>query len=185
MWPFTYIEKLINEHGSSTILRERIDLLEQQHQAERQKLKAEQDALTEKLRTVTGERDLARGELQQTKSELEQARIHISQLEPLAVKARAMAIAVGFRKAILGSGYVLSIQNKTTKPLAFDISVADASRQKSKQFRIVVDGGSAVGGSFTAAPAKEIGHREGWAFASGDIVEVACAGYDSMRMTVP
>ena len=38
-------------------------------------------------------------------------------------------------------------------------------------------------GSFNAAPAKEIGHREGWAFAKGDAVEVACAGYDSLHIT--
>ena len=106
-------------------------------------------------------------------------------MEPLAAKARAMAIAVGFRKALLGSGYVLNLQNKTTKPLALNVAVADATRQKTRQFRIVMDGGTATGGSFQAAPAKEIGHREGWAFASGDTVEIACAGYDSIQMTVP
>lgn len=142
---FAYVERLISEHGSSAILRDRIVLLEQQQQAEKQKLKAEQDVLTGQVRTVTGERDLFRRELEQTKSELEQAKIRISQLEPFAVKAREMAIAVGFRKAIFGSGYVLTLQNKTPKPLALNVTVADATRQKNQQFRVVVDGGRRLG----------------------------------------
>jgi hypothetical protein len=182
---FAYVEKLINEHGSSGILRDRIVLLEQQHQVDKQKLEMEHDALTGQLRTVTDELDLARRELNQTKSELEQSKIRILQLEPFAVKAREMAIAVGFRKAMLGSGYVLTLQNKTPKPLALNVTVADATRQKNQQFRVVVDGGTTMGASFNAAPAKEIGHREGWAFAKGDAVEVACAGYDSLHITVP
>jgi hypothetical protein len=185
MGVFTYFEKLITEHGSSAILRERIVLLEQQHHAEKQKLKAELDALAEQYRMVTSERDYARSELQLTKSELEKAKIRISQMEPLAIKAREMAIAVTFRKAIFGSGYVLGIQNKTTKPLALNVTVTDATRQRNMHFRVVANGGSAQGANFTAAPAKEIGHREGWAFVSGDTVDVGCADYDSIQMTVP
>lgn len=185
MGVLAYFEKFINEHGSSAILRDRIVLMEQQHHAEKQKLKAEQDALAEQFRMVTSERDHARRELHLTKSELEKAMIRIFHMEPLAVKAREMAITVGFRKAFFGSGYVLTLQNKTIKTLALNVTVTDATRQRNMQFRVVANGGSAMGASFTAAPPKEIGHAEGWAFASGDNIEVVCAGFDPLHTTVP
>jgi hypothetical protein len=183
--PLTWIDKFINERGSANILRDRIGLLEQEHRAETQKLNGERDTLSEQVRVATAERDLARGELQQTKSELEQARNQILRMTPLTIKAREMAIAAGFRKAWTGSGLVLTLQNKTTKPLALNVTATDSTKQKKRAFRVVVNGGTSQGASFQAAPPKEIGHREGWAFVSGDSVEIECSEYDSMRITVP
>ncbi|MBI1784581.1 hypothetical protein HYR69_05500 [Candidatus Sumerlaeota bacterium] len=55
-------EKLINEHGSASILRDRLDLLRDQHQveidaltSERDKLKAERDQLRTRLQTAERE----------------------------------------------------------------------------------------------------------------------------------
>ena len=182
---FSYFDKLINERGSANILNQRILLLEQEHAAELRKHKAEQEALSGQLRTVTGERDLARTELEQTKGVLEQARMRMAQMEPLAVQARQMAIHVGFRKAFFGSGFVLVLQNKTTKPMALNVTVTDATGQKTKQFRVVANGGIAAGANFQASSPAEIGHQEGWAFAPGDKVEVACPGFDPIKITVP
>src|SRR5882724_1534909 len=179
MWPFSYLEKLINEHGSSNILRDRIVLMEQQHLSEKQAFQKEKDELASQLRLVTDERDFARRELQQTKNELEQTKVRVLQMEPLAIKAREMAISVGFRKAIFGSGHVLTLQNKTEKPLGVNITVADASGQKGNEFRFVVDGGR------FQAVAKEIGHIQGWAFSSGDNIKIVCAGYDPITLRVP
>jgi hypothetical protein len=179
-----YFDRLINERGSSSILRDRLVLMEEKHATEKQKLKTDHDELEEKIRAVTSVRDFAHSELRHAKNELEQANVRISQMEPLAIRAREMAIAVSFRKALTGSGHVLTIHNKTTKPLGLSLKVSDAVRQKTKEYRIVVDGGTAVGANFQAANPKEIGHAEGWAFASGDIAEIACQGYDPMQVRI-
>jgi len=182
---FSFFDKLINERGSANILNQRIILLEQEHAAELRKLKAEIDNISGQLLTVTSERNTARTELEQTKAVLEQARMRIAQMEPLAVQARQMAIHVGFRKAILGSGLVLVLQNKTIKPIALNVTVTDATGQKAKQFRIVTNGGTAIGANFQASSPAEIGHQEGWAFTPGDKVEVVCPGFDPIKITVP
>ena len=182
---FSFFDKWINERGSANILNQRMMLLEQEHAVELRKLKAEQDALSGQLRTVTGERDLARTELEQTKGILEQARMRMAQMESFAVQARQMAIHVGFRNAFLGSGYVLMLQNKTTKPMSLNVTVTDATGHKVKNFRVVANGGTATGASFQASNPAEIGHKEGWAFAAGDKVEVACPGFDPIKITVP
>ena len=70
--------------------------------------------------------------------------------------------------------------------MRLSVIVTDATSQKTESFQRVVDGGTASGaGMFIPAPAKEIGHAEGWAFVSGDTVEISCAGYDPIKRTVP
>jgi septal ring factor EnvC (AmiA/AmiB activator) len=133
-----------------------------------------QQALSDLARTQTSLTAIEK-QLDATKRELAQARSQIAQLEPLAAKAREMPVSVGFRDALLGSGRVLIMHNKTGKPLSLIVTAMDATSKKTKTFRIVVDGGLS----------RELGYAEGWAFASGDSVELACAGYDPIVKSVP
>ncbi|MEO7932828.1 MAG: hypothetical protein ABIT76_06695 [Chthoniobacterales bacterium] len=59
MEPFDSIEKLINEHGSAAILRERIELAKEQHIA----LANRVTELTKELETVKGHNELLRQKL--------------------------------------------------------------------------------------------------------------------------
>ena len=69
--------------------------------------------------------------------------------------------------------------------MALNVTVTDVAGQKTKSVRVVANGGTAMGANFQAANAAEIGHKEGWAFAPGDKVEVACPGFDPIKITVP
>ncbi len=117
-------------------------------------------------------------------TQLEQALSEIAKMQPLAAKALEMPVKIGFRKAILGDGFVAVLQNTSTKTLSVDVKCTDATTARSREFRVVMDGfdpGRHVGGY----PTKEIGHQEGWAFASGDKLQLSCAGYDRKERTVP
>ena len=125
-------------------------------------------------------------QLEETGHQLEQAKSKITGLEPLAAKAREMPVSASFRKALLGSGYVLTLRNKTAKSLPLNVAISDADAERKTSFRVVVDGSiSSHDGFSTPGPAREIGYAEGWAFASGDSVEISCAGFDSIRAKVP
>ena len=95
-----------------------------------------------------------------------------------------MPISASFRKALLGEGYVLTLQNKSPKTLSLGITASDTGLQKSKTFRVVLDAvtPSPAGVGVYAMPMnKEIGYREGWTFVSGDSVEIVCSGFDAVK----
>ena len=67
---FDGLEKLINEHGSATILKERINLIREQHDAQVNGLQAEGDRLEDKCDLLESQLDEAREEIQRLKTQL-------------------------------------------------------------------------------------------------------------------
>lgn len=117
-------------------------------------------------------------QLNQTSGELKRSQSEVARMQPLAAKALEMPVTATFRQALLGSGYVLSLQNKSAQALRVSVTVSDASKQRTKVFDMVLDAITQTGAS------KEIGHLEGWTFLTGDYVEIACAGYTSIKANV-
>ncbi len=115
-------------------------------------------------------------QLDQTKSELEQAKAEIAQLQPLATKALQMPVSITFRQALAGAGYVLQIHNKSGKNLPLKITVTNPTFNKTKTFNAVANAGPKP---------LEIGHLEGWTFASGDVIEVVSEGFDPIEAKIP
>jgi len=76
----------------------------------------------------------------------------------------------------LGAGYVLQIHNKSDKRLPLKITVTNPTFNKTKTFDAVANANRVP---------LEIGHLEGWTFASGDVIEVICVGYDTLNVKIP
>ncbi len=112
--------------------------------------------------------------LDQTQWELARAKAKIAQLQPLATKARELPVSVTFRRAVVGAGYVIQIHNKSGKSLPLKITATNLTFNKTTTFDKV------------AGPVPlEIGHMEGWTFASGDLIEIASDGFDPLKTKIP
>lgn len=74
-----------------------------------------------------------------------------------------VAVTVGFRPALLGSGLVARVNNISGKSIPLTLEAKRPTSGQSKIFNVVVDNGSFV----------EIGHREGWSFVNGDTITVS------------
>src|SRR5262245_39891677 len=72
---FDGLEKLINEHGSASILRERLELAREQHNSEIGAFKSERDGLI-------SERDRLRTELRNAQTEIQRLQAQVEQLRP-------------------------------------------------------------------------------------------------------
>lgn len=115
-------------------------------------------------------------QLDQTQSLLNQANNQIAQLQPLAQKARQMPVSITFRQALMGGGYVVQFHNKSGKNLPLKITVKNPTFNKTKTFDAVANAGPKP---------LEIGHMEGWTFASGDVIEVVSEGFDPIEAKIP
>jgi uncharacterized protein (DUF3084 family) len=72
---FDGLEKLITEHGSATVLRERLALAREQHDSEVDALKSERDK-------VAAERDLLGTKLKDAQAEIQQLKQQVERLRP-------------------------------------------------------------------------------------------------------
>ena len=72
---FDGIEKIINEHGSASILKERINLIREQHDAQVNELKSERDKLEAKC-------ELLEDQLKATQEEIQQLKVQIGNTSP-------------------------------------------------------------------------------------------------------
>jgi hypothetical protein len=78
-----------------------------------------------------------------------------------------LPIQVGYRKSLIGKGYVSIIQNKSKQPLALEIDLRDRNANNKKMERK------------TLAPNQkiEIGWVQGWEFESGDVIKISNPNY--------
>jgi hypothetical protein len=127
----------------------------------------------------------ASNQVQEVLGELDTAESQVAQMVPTDAPSGEMPIMFGFRKATVGSGYILWFQNKTTKTLPLKVTVTDAAGRRAKALRVVLEGATLSGTGFFAAVPKEIGPDESRTFGSGDRVEITCPGYGPMRKTLP
>ncbi len=86
-----------------------------------------------------------------------------------------LPISVGYRSALMGSGLVGQFKNNSSRYLTVIMSAYNPSLNQSKNFRLDI------------APneTKEIGHMEGWVFASGDIVTISHDEYKTAEFKIP
>lgn len=86
-----------------------------------------------------------------------------------------LPVQVAFRDAIMGPGMVLQVKNTSNKPLMAMVKLRNPTTHQEKSFRIdVVDKGT-----------TELGHKEGWVLASGDMIELSNAAYRSWKGSIP
>ncbi len=71
-------------------------------------------------------------------------------------------VAVSFRPAMLGNGFVAGITNISSSSAPFSVEIRRPSTEQSRSYDFVIDAGRRI----------EIGHREGWAFVSGDSITI-------------
>lgn len=121
-------------------------------------------------------------ELQNTKvklvkaeEELKKCKEAVNTAVPYVKRARELPVNLGRRKALTGSGFVLELQNASTKTLPVKVTLISPTFSKTNTFDLVLDGAKLTG------PLKEIGHKEGWPGSPGDLVEIESEGYDPIR----
>jgi hypothetical protein len=84
-------------------------------------------------------------------------------------------VKVGYRKAVLGPGLVLLMENKSERHLAVLLTVANPTTKQQKSFRVDV----------SPKQTAEVGHLEGWTFASGDSLKIAHTDYRTWQGSLP
>jgi len=86
-----------------------------------------------------------------------------------------LPIALAYRAAITGPGLVVSLKNTSNRSLAVLMTVANATTKQEKTFRLDI----------SPQQTTEVGHLEGWTFASGDSVKVVHAEYKPLLRKLP
>jgi hypothetical protein len=95
--------------------------------------------------------------------------------KPLAVNGKPMPVSVTFRKAEVGDGMALVLQNASTAALAVSVRFTNPTSGANKDYHLAMDAGAS----------KELGSLGAWLLASGDKIEVAAPGYNSILKTAP
>jgi len=84
----------------------------------------------------------------------------------------AVPVLVETRKALIGNGKVVRIDNNSGKILALQVKLS--RNGSAKTYDIVLN----------PQAFKEIGHLEGWAVVPGDHAEVSCQSYRTVDYTL-
>lgn len=86
-----------------------------------------------------------------------------------------MPLKVSYRKAVLRPGLVLSMQNQSDRHLAVVLTVANSTTKQERSFRVDV----------SPKQTAEVGHLEGWTFASGDTLRIVHTDYRTWQGNLP
>jgi hypothetical protein len=86
-----------------------------------------------------------------------------------------LPIDVGYRKAVMGPGLVVQLKNNSERDLAVLMTVENPTTNQEKTFRVDV----------SPKEVSEVGHLEGWTFASGDSIKVIHADYKPWQGKLP
>jgi hypothetical protein len=90
-------------------------------------------------------------------------------------RAKPMPINVSFRKAEVGDGNALLLQNTSDSTVTANVTFSNASATRSKVFHLTFDSGTV----------KELGSLGAWKLASGDRIQIDSTGFDSVVKTAP
>lgn len=129
---------------------------------------------TELLASATNTVAALKLDLEAQLKESQDLRSKLNEANVALAKKPVMPIRAAVRRAVLGDGLVLSIHNQSNRNLAFLVSCTNPTLKTTKTFRMDI----------AAGLAKELGHLEGWRFASGDIVVVSHNDYESAEIKV-
>lgn len=86
-----------------------------------------------------------------------------------------MPIEITYRKALMGPGLVVAFKNRSTRSLSVAATFTNPTLRQEKAFRVDIP----------ANGVTEFGHREGWAFASGDSIKVVHNEYKPLNVSLP
>lgn len=86
-----------------------------------------------------------------------------------------MPVDVGYRKAFVGPGLVLTVKNKSDRHLSLRATLKNPSLTQEKTYRLDVP----------PKGAAEVGHKEGWVLASGDLITLSHNDYKSWNGSIP
>lgn len=86
-----------------------------------------------------------------------------------------LPIEVQFRKALLGPGLVLRVQNTSDRALVALVKLKNPTTTEGKSFRL----------DMPARGVTEVGHKEGWVLGSGDTLEVSNAAFRTWTGSIP
>jgi septal ring factor EnvC (AmiA/AmiB activator) len=110
--------------------------------------------------------------LAQEKSRAESAQ---TALEREKARPPAVPIRVEMRRSAMGGGLVAMLSNTSARQLPLLVATQNPTTRATKRFTRQVAPGRKI----------ELGHQEGWAFASGDRVLLRSAGFEDLQYTVP
>lgn len=87
----------------------------------------------------------------------------------------AMPVEVKTRPALTGPGLVLVVKNTSNRYLTYVVTLKNPTTAQERSFRL------------DAAPNGdvEVGHKEGWAVSSGDIIKIVNSEYKGWGGSVP
>jgi hypothetical protein len=141
--------------------------LGQRFEAEKARIVAEASSTREKILTdaKTEKEQLANEARQQIAAIAAQAAAQTQKLqqEQSALQKPDLPVRVDFRRAMMGPR-VAVVANTSRRELALAVEISSPATKQSKTMRLVIPATRDM-----LTPAKlEIGHSEGWAFASGD-----------------
>jgi hypothetical protein len=86
-----------------------------------------------------------------------------------------MPLQLTYRKAVIGPGLVVGLNNLSERHLAVVLTVTNPTTKQERSFRV----------DMSPKHTTEIGHLEGWAFASGDLVKVVHSDYRPWQGKLP
>ena len=86
-----------------------------------------------------------------------------------------MPVLVHYRQALMGAGLVASFRNTSARDLAVLATFTNPTLNQSKTFRLDLAPGQT----------REIGHLEGWTFASGDTIKLTHNDYKALTVKLP
>lgn len=151
-----------------TSLREQQKKITEEAQATIKKIEQEK---THVLSLVNQEKQKLLSEM-----DLEKAKLQAEAQQALQLANLPEAqLRVSFRKALTGGGNVAVFKSAAGTPIAINVEVKRPETNSSKQFDLTIDPNRV----------QEIGHREGWAFVSGDLILVNQPGHKSLKVSAP
>ena len=86
-----------------------------------------------------------------------------------------MPIELNYRKALMGPGLVIVFKNTSTRHLSMAATFVNPTLKKEENYRLDLSPGIV----------KEIGHIEGWAFSSGDVIKLTHNEYKTKVHKLP
>lgn len=84
-------------------------------------------------------------------------------------------VLVSFRKALLSNGNVAGVKNTSGNAVAVTVEISRPSSGAKRVYELTIDPGQTT----------EIGEREGWAFISGDKIQISQAEHRALIFTSP
>lgn len=86
-----------------------------------------------------------------------------------------MPVELSYRSALMGPGLVITLKNISSRHLSVVATFLNPTLIKEENYRIDI----------APSSVKEIGHVEGWAFASGDVIKLIHNEYKTKIRKLP